>query len=537
MSDLIKSIREMWLGLSGPRQLSLVATTLFSLAVLISVVMYSSKPKLSLLYAKLAPEEAAKVVDYLQGRNVPFELKDNGGTIMVPAGKVYEIRLDLAAEGIPRTADTAGGVGFEIFDSPKLGMSDFMQRANYHRALQGELARTIHEMDEVEQARVMLVVPEQRLFSNASRSSKASVFLKLKPGRVLSESHIQAIRFLVANGVEGLEPNRVTIVDSSGRGLALDQKGNSLGSLSTAQLDYRMTLEEHLRQKAQTMLDQVMGPGQAVVRISAEVNFDSVQETSETFDPKGSVLRSENTGSETSSSQTEQQAGAAGTASNVDTSNTSSTNPNTKSQKSRETTKNQYEINRVVETRQRAIGMVRQLSVAVFVNARKTGTGDAATVNPRTPQEIKSLEEVVKTAVGFTSNTARQDSIYVQELEFADLFAQGGQAEEKVDIIAEATKWMPYLSQGFLILLAIAVMLYFRSIIKGAARTEQSADGEFAELLGRFENLERMEREDAARRSAEERGASVLTVDQLNKLIGENPTNTAQAIRQWMAKN
>ncbi|MEM9444109.1 MAG: flagellar basal-body MS-ring/collar protein FliF [Verrucomicrobiota bacterium] len=536
MAGILESLSQMWSGLSGPRKLSLIATTVCSIALLISIIVFSSKPKLSLLYARLAPAEAGKVVDYLQSRGIPFELKDNGTTIMVPATKVYETRLDLAQEGVPRTGDTAGGVGFEIFDEPKFGMSDFMQKANYHRALQGELARTISQLEEVEQARVMIVVPEQRLFSKNKQSSKASVFLKLMPGTFLETRQIQAIRFLVANGVEGLEPSRVTIVDSSGNGLALDQQGETITNLTQSQIVARGRVEDHLREKAQSMLDLVLGPGQSVVRISAELDFDSIEQTSEKYDPDGAVIRSQTLDTENATSETTSSGAAAGIESNQATSEQTSGEV-TKTNETKENTKSEFEINRTVETRHRSGGDIKKISVAVFINARKTGEGADAKVVPRTPQELKSLEEIVKNAVGYVNDGQRLDSIQVQETEFNDIFANIPAENAPVGIVAKADQYMPYISQAFLILLAVAVMMYFRNIVRSSYKSEGDGGREFADILERFETLQRQDEEDKARAMAEARTVSLLNVDEMSRIIRDNPNNTGQAIRQWLNNN
>ncbi|MEM9400107.1 MAG: flagellar basal-body MS-ring/collar protein FliF [Verrucomicrobiota bacterium] len=536
MNQLMDDIAKMWNGLNGPRKLSLIATAIFSIAILSAVILYSSKPKLSLLYANIAQTEAAKVVDHLQSKQIPFELKDNGTTIMVPANKVYEIRLDLAQEGIPRTADTAGGVGFEIFDTPKFGMSDFVQKANYVRALQGELARTITQLEEVDQARVMIVMPEKRLFSKSRDTSKASVFLKLRSTAFLETRQVQAIRFLVANGVEGLLPTRVTIVDSSGNGLALDQQEESVTNLTASQLEARRNIEDHLRNKAQSMLDLVMGPGQSVVRVSAELEFDSVEQTSEKFDPNVAVVRKEEIDSQNKSSETSGAVEAAGVSSNLAEENEAGGKVN-KTSETKENTANEYEINRIVETRMKTGARIGKLSVAVFVNVRKTGVGADAQVVPRTPQELQALEDIVKNAVGTQTDTTRQDSVQIQETEFNDLFAVDTAESAPSGIAGQVDQYVPYISQGFLILLAIAVMMYFRNIVKNSAAKDGEDNPEFADILEKFEQLKKEDEESQSRALAETRAASILNVEEMSRLIRENPGNTSQAIRQWMNKN
>src|SRR5271156_1621337 len=218
MEEIKKNLIALWKGLSAQRKASLIASFLLSLAVLSAVVFFASKPRLTLLYGGMAPAEAAKVVESLESKKITYDVSDGGRAIMIPASQVYSVRMGLASQGIPTMSD--GGVGFELFDKPTFGMSDFMQRANYYRALQGELARTIRQLDEVANARVLIVVPEEKLFGQDHQQAKASVFVQLQPGRSLGAEQVRAIQFLVANGVEGLQPEHVAVIDSTGRAMS-----------------------------------------------------------------------------------------------------------------------------------------------------------------------------------------------------------------------------------------------------------------------------------------------------------------------------
>lgn len=536
MNELKTSFLQVWQTISTTRKVSLVASFIVVVAVLAGMIYFSSKPKLTLLFAGLAPAEASKIVEYLDSKKIQYELAEGGATILVPSTQVYSTRLALAGQGIPRTSDTAGGVGFELFDKPSFGMSDFMQKANYYRALQGELARTIKQMEEVGEARVMIVVPEERLFSKDRRESKASVFVQLKPGRMLSPGQVHAIRFLVANGVEGLQPNRVAIIDSAGRALAEDDESTGL-NLTVNQRQLVKSTEEQLRDKAQSMLDMVLGPGQSVVRISADMNFDAVSQTSEKFDPKSAVVRSESITNENNTSTTANGAnGAVGVTSNTQTSaqqssSSSSSTPTNSTKQEKESTVNQYEINRVVESRQQAIGEIKRLSLAVFVNMRPAAAGAQPT--PRTPQELKALEDIVKEAVGFSMAGGRQDSIKLQETQFADLFPQATAASTTATVAKEMDRWLPYISQAFLVVLAVGILLYFRSVIRSAGDTTQEVEQEFSALLSRIER----ERPADPKDPASQKQPGYLGVDEMTKLVREHPTNTAQAIKEWMLEN
>ncbi len=311
MTDLKNTLLRLWQDLPIPRRISLAVSVILSLSVLGAIIYFSSRPKLTLLYGGLDPTEAARIVEHLESKKISYELSQGGRAVLAPASDIYKLRLELASQGIPRLSDTAGGVGFELFDKPAFGMSDFIQRANYLRALQGELARTIRQMDEISDARVIMVSPEERLFGRERGESKASVFIRVKTGRALGAQQVDAIRHLVANAVEGLQPNRVAVVDSSGRALAADQQANTTGAQAQGQLGAINNIEQHLQEKAQSMLDQVLGPGQSVVRVAVDLDFDAVQETAEHFDPKGAVVRTETTSSESSSESSRPNSSAA----------------------------------------------------------------------------------------------------------------------------------------------------------------------------------------------------------------------------------
>jgi len=192
----------------------------------------------------------------------------------------------MAGKGIP----SGEGVGFEIFDKANFGISDFVQRANYTRAVQGELARTIGQLDQIESARVMIVMPENRLLTDSLRKPTASVFVRVKGNAQLPSSSVNSIRFLVANSVEGLQANNVSVVDNQGNVLSENQESDSVAGLSGNQLTARRNFEQYLSKKAEGMLEKVLGPGEAVVRVSAEINWDTISRSEEKFDPDGEVV-------------------------------------------------------------------------------------------------------------------------------------------------------------------------------------------------------------------------------------------------------
>ncbi len=545
MEEIKKNLLALWKGLSPQRRVSLIGSFLLSLAVLSAVVYFASKPRLTLLYGGLAPAEAGKVTEYLDTKKIQYEVSDGGRAIEVPAQDVYAARMGLAAQGIPTQSDS--GVGFELFDKPTFGESDFMQRANYYRALQGELARTIKQLDEVQNARVLIVVPEDKLFGQDHQEAKASVFVQLQPGRSLSTSQLQAIRFLVANGVENLQPERVAVIDSNGRAMADsdDSSTGGNGQVTDKQRQARADLEHYLEEKAQSMLDQVLGPGQAVVRVASEIDYSAMQETAERYDPKSSTIQTETSTTESSTTQSSAGGSGAGVAANSG-SNNSSDSGKTNDEK-KENTSNTYALSKTVDTKTVGAGAIKRLTIALMLNQRKTpaAAGGTGKPNPRTPQEIADLEGIVKAAVGFTTSDTRQDTIATSEVPFADLFDDAAPVVKKSGMTAQIGSYLPYVTQGCLVLLAIGILLYFKGSISGAGKKgEGEADPDSFEILLNNYTLQsngngHSNGHGPLRTNGVNGHASsgVLTPVELSRLIRENPDNASQAIKAWMRRN
>jgi flagellar M-ring protein FliF len=544
MEEIKKNLLALWKGLSPQRRLSLVGSFLLSLAVLSAVVYFASKPKLTLLYGGLSPAEAGKVTDYLEGKKIAYDVSDGGHTIMVPAQDVYAVRLGLAAQGIPSQSDS--GVGFELFDKPTFGESDFMQRANYYRALQGELARTIKQLDEVQNARVLIVVPEDKLFGQDHQEAKASVFLQMQEGKSLSNSQLQAIRFLVANGVEGLQPEHVAVIDSTGRAMADSDDGSvgAEGQVTDKQRQARADLEHYLEEKAQSMLDQVLGPGQAVVRVASEIDYSQLQETSETYDPKNSAIQTET--STTESSTTSSASGGAGAGVSANSSSSAGTGGDSgkANDEKKDNTSNTYAVSKTVDSKTVAAGAIKRLTVALMLNERKPAAGSPAGAKPlpRTPQEITALENIVKAAVGFTASDTRQDLMSTQEIPFADMFDDTTPVEKK-SMAQQVNGYLPYVTQGCLVLLAIGILLYFRSSMSSATKKGAETDPDSFEVLLNNYTIQTngnghapVARANGANGAHHAAGA-VLPPTELSRLIRENPDNASQALKAWLRRN
>src|SRR5262245_20489322 len=421
LSKLSSQLLDIWKQLGTSQRISVVVATLVVVAGLAGLAFWSSRADYSLLYGKLSDSESAKVIAALDDAKVPYKIGSGGHSILVPTDKVHMMRMQLAGRGIPQ----GDGVGFEIFDKPNFGISDFVQRANYIRAVQGELSRTIGQLDEIESARVMIVLPENRLLLDKDKHPTASVFVRVRGNSPLQPQSINSIRFLVANSVEGLKPNNVSVVDNLGNVLSENSENDSLSGLSANQLTARRNLEQYLGKKAQDMLEKVLGPGLAIVRVSAEINFDTITRTEEKFDPDGQVVRSQTKNNENNDSTTSNgTGGTAGISANTATENNTNqvaAAPLNNSRNNKITSTVEYDNGKTTSTVMQAAGGLKRLSTAVTVAANVEGQGADRKVVPRTPEELEKLRRIVQSAVG--NDAARGDQITLEELAFNDQFA------------------------------------------------------------------------------------------------------------------
>jgi flagellar M-ring protein FliF len=536
LGQLGQQLLAIWKQLGLNQRISLALAALVVFLGLGSLVFWSSRPDFALLYGRLDDAEAAKVVAALDEAKIGYKVNRSGGAISVPADKVHLVRMQLAAKGIPR----GEGVGFEIFDKPNFGLSDFVQRANYLRAVQGELARTIMQVDSVESARVMVVLPENRLLVDNQKKPTASVFVRVRGNSPLPAQTVEAIRLLVANAVEGLTAGNVSLVDNQGNVLSANQENDSVAGLSSTQLTARKNFEQYLTKKTEGMLDQVLGPGQAVVRVAAEINFDSLSRTEEKFDPEGQVVRMSTVNDENvESSNAGAGGGVAGAATdaNVDTNNTTSaSSPTVNNRTRKKVTNNQYEINKIVSNMMQTPGGIKRLSAAVFVAAKVSGPSTNRVVTPRTPEEMQKLRRIVQSALGIQENDAtRHDEITVEEMPFneqpaADLTRQLDKEQQR-QWLWESGKTVGYL------LLAAGVLFFFWRTLRQTPSVEIPIGVPLEEFAGGEGALNRAGGNGAAvAPRTKPSPPGVVTVEVLNQLIRENPNNMSQAIRSWMLR-
>jgi len=427
---------------------------------------------MAILYSGLEPREAGAVIAKLDAINVPYEQRGDGGTILIAADEVSRIRMQLATEGLP-----SAGVGYEIFDkSDTFGTSTFVQNVNRLRALEGELARTIRSIESIEAARVHLVIPERQVFAQANQTPTASVVLKTRVR--LGNGQVSAVQHLVAAAVAGLSPNDVSIIDERGELLA-GRNGDAQNDIAIAQEDRTSAFEERMRQRVESIVASVVGPGKTRVQVAADMDFNRLTETSESFDPDSRVIRSSQTVEQNSSEQGARTASAVSVGTqlpgNAQPAQTD-TGPNSASTRNEETIN--YEISKSTKTLVQDAGTVKKLSVAVVVDG--TYTADASgsrTYAPRSEADMTNITALVRSAVGF--NETRGDQVQVTNMRFAEPEAvadEEGTSEPLLGI--ESAIWFKLIE---ILILSVTALLVFLLVVKPLIRRLTTPPGGPAE--------------------------------------------------------
>jgi flagellar M-ring protein FliF len=389
-----------------------VALGVLGTAALIgALVYYGSQPEYGVLFSDLKPADAQAIVEKLKTANVQYKLTNNGTVVSVPSDRVTELRLQMASSG----ALSGGHVGFDIFDRTSFGATDFTQQVNYQRAIEGELARTIEGMNEVESARVHITQPHDSLYSEKTQRAKASVMVRMRQDRALSRERTEAVVSLVASAVDGLDPADVAVMDTQGRLLssASSAGGGDAGAFSS-HLEARRKLEAETAARIVSLIEPVTGVGHVRSDVAADLDFSQVEQTEEKYDPKSQVIRSQQTSQESRNASNGGQGNVVGARANDPTlanPPVQTTKPATSGDQRVATTTN-YEIDKTVKRTTGGGGRINRMSVSVVVDY-KTVSGVATA---RTNDELTKIQNLVSAAVGIDTN--RGDQIVVQTIPF-----------------------------------------------------------------------------------------------------------------------
>ncbi|MET0867444.1 MAG: flagellar basal-body MS-ring/collar protein FliF [Pseudorhodoplanes sp.] len=571
MQGLVEFVKT--LGATRVMAMAAVAAALF--AFFAFLILRVTAVPMTPLFTDLTFEDSSAIIRDLERQAIPYQAKNDGAIILVPKDAVTRLRMKLAESGLPK----GGGVGYEIFDkSDALGATSFVQNINHLRALEGELARTIRSIDRVAAARVHLVLPERPLFSREKLEPSASIVLKLRGS--LEAQQVRAIRHLAASAVNGLKPNRVSIVDEGGRLLA-DGADDNLGGLGSGADERKVAFEKRMRDQVENIVTSVVGPGRARVQLTADFDFNRVTQTSDRFDPEGRVVRSSQTREETLASSEAREGqvsvgnelpGASqqrrgGADANVDGGANKSDN-----RKSEEIVN--YEISRTSRTEVIEGGRVNRISVAVLVDGVYARNEKGESIYAaRDKDELDRIAALVRSAIGFDQK--RGDQVEIVNLRFAETPQNLLQDSKGLFDIPQFTKedimrGIELAVMGFLglIVLFFVVRPLVRRIVTpdgppagsllpdgtvvgpngillpdgisvtgGGPGSISAAGGPNVELVGGDQNVAISNRTSAMIDIAKVQGqVHAQSVQKVGELADRNPHETVAIIRQWMTE-
>lgn len=512
-----------------------------AISVVIALFFWARTPDYRTLYSNISDEDGGAIVAQLAQMNVPYRFQEHGGAIMVPADRVYEARLKLAQQGLPK----GGQVGFELLDQEKFGLSQFNEQINYQRALEGELARTIEKLGPVKSARVHLAMPKQTLFVREQKSPSASVTLNLNAGRALDAGQVSAISWLISSAAPGLNADNVTLVDQNGN--LLTQRGDR--AIQTSQLKYINEVEADYRQRIQAILAPVVGAANVKTQVTAQIDFTTHEQTAEQYQPNGTPETMAVRSRHASSSEQGNKAGpggvpgalsnqpptpatapitqpAANAAQNGIQNGTVTTVPYNR--QNDETTN--YELNRTLTHTKRSAGAIERLSVAVVVNYQTDDEGKPVALSKERMEQIQAL---VKEAMGYSS--ARGDTLNVVNSPFND-----SPTEPEIPFWREPGFIDLLMSAGRYLMVALVALILWRKMLQpfwikhqqlALQKLELEKEARQAELNAQLRKAEMHEQA-----KAQQRVETEVNIQQLRNTAEQDPQVIALVIRRWMNK-
>ena len=488
--DFGSQLKTFFIELSVERKIVFSLVIIGVAAAIYFTALYATAPQYGVLYSNLNAPAASGIIDKLHSYNIPYKLEDRGKTILIPKNEVYDTRLKLASIGLPRQE----GVGFSIFDKVQIGMTDFMQHVDYQRALQGELERTIDQINQIKYSRVLIVMPRHSVFATRKVPAKASVIIKLRPGMNLNKMQVNGIIHLVASAVESLKPKNITIVDTDGRVLSIPTK-NSFAYTGN-QLNYVHKIEKNLENKINSMLIPVVGEGNVTSKVYVKVDFSKKTESKLTYNPNTTAIVSQQT-YRSSSTGALKPYGIPGAKSNLPPGKTPipTAKPSTHSVK-KETTN--YDVSKKIEKISYPVGTVQRVYASVLVN----GTYEKATSSkgkpsvkyiPRSSSEMSLFNNIVKTAIGY-SKTAN-DKVVVANIPFKRIrYAIPAPPKKSITSVIKSNLGEIIRYGVILIGIALLILIILRPLIKYITTYESRSPARLAEEE-RLETLAQIKQE------------------------------------------
>src|SRR5476649_1472026 len=531
-----------------------------AVAVIVVMTLWAKQPTYKVLFSNLNDKDGGAVVTQLTQMNIPYQFSDNGGAVLIPADKVYETRLKLAAAGLPK----GGAVGFELMDQEKFGISQFSEQINYQRALEGELSRTIETLGPVSSARVHLAIPKPSLFVREQKNPSASVTLNLQPGRALDDGQINAIVYMVSSSVSGLPPASVTVVDQSGH--LLTQSDSNGRDLNASQLKYANEVEGRLQRRIEAILQPVVGNGNVHAQITAQIDYATREQPDENYQPNGAAdkaavrsrqlstsdqiggsavggvpgaLSNQPAPADTAPVTTPAPANTANGAQNQaangqNAAQNSTANRSTVPSNSRRDETTNYEVDRTITHTQHSAGAVQRLSAAVVVNYQ---TGADGKSKPLTDEQLKKIDDLVREAMGFS--TERGDTLNVVNTPFNEASDDSAELpfwkqQAFFDQLIDAGRWL---------LVLIVAWLLWRKMVRPMLRKQQAEkDAVAAAVLAASQPQPegskpvKLSNDELEKRKRSQQRVSVeVQTQRVQELADKDPRIVALVIRQWMS--
>ncbi|SFL72051.1 flagellar basal-body MS-ring/collar protein FliF [Pelosinus propionicus] len=511
MADWKEQSLRLWQNLGKKERYMILGSAILIFAIILAwSFWWGGRPDLVPLFTEMEAKDAGEVSAKLKEMKVTHEIGGNGNAIMVPAKDVYRIRLDLASQGLPR-----GNKGFEIFEQSKFGATEFQNKVNLVQALQGELARTIEQLSEVEKARVHIVLSEDSLYKKNEKPATASIMLKLRTGAQLSKEQIKGVVNLVAHSIQGLKPENITVVDQLARVLneENDSNGVSGANVTLTQIEMTKKVQDGLQKDVQSLLEQVLGANKAAARVNVELSFDQRVVDRQTFEPvvddKGIIRSSQEMNENFKGSAPNTPGGVPGTTTNVPGYVTANTNQSNYEKK--EVIRN-YEINETKEKVVATPGSIKRLTVAVLVDA---------SVNKA---QQDSILKTVSSAIGI--NNARGDTVSVESITFNTEAADKQRREEmEAESQQRQALWLK-IGLAVITVLGILYILRMRSLRK--RQEEERVEEEIAAATESM-SVETPEMTAQEIQLSEQR-------KELERLAKAKPEEVAQLIKVWLSE-
>lgn len=493
-----------------------------AILVLLSILLLKNinQEDFGVLYTKLNAEDAGDILEALQKDKVPYKIKGDGSIILVPKDKIYDVRLKLAAKGIPSSKI----VGFEIFNEPKMGATHFQEHINYLRAIEGELARTIEEIDAVESAKVNIAMPQNSIFVREEQEPKASVIIKIGAGRDLTKEQVKAIIFLVSHSVPKLKPENVTVVDNRGRVLSdivsQDNKGGALDSV-----DIKRKIERNIERRIESMLAKALGPQNVVVRVSAEIESAKIKQKDEIYDPDKTAVVSERQIKDSQKGYSKKQTGAPGTPTNVPAVINTNSN-NILSDKNRKDITTNYDVSKSIIDTQKNLFKIKRLSIGVLIDGKyeikKDGNKTKKVFVPRSKEEIASYKELIESAAGY--DPKRGDKISVISVPFESQ-ATNKQTKNKNEKNKNMIIIIAVLALALVLLILLIIFMIKAKKAKEAKKALEEA--KMQESLNKMEKMREQEKNIVDFKSDP-------AYQKILQMVDENPEIVASLVSKWI---